>query len=145
MAKSNREIIEMLVKEVFNAHKFDMLDQYMLDGYIQHNPDVPQGKSGFKEFFTIAFKAIPDWHYTIKRIVAEGDIVMLWANTAGTHTSGPWLFHEPTGNKISIDVVDIFRFQDGKIAEHWDVADTFTLFSQVGIIEELIAKNKQKK
>jgi hypothetical protein len=50
--------------------------------------------------------------------------------------------HPPTGNKINIDVVDIFRFQDGKIAEHWDVVDTFTIFSQVGVIEQRIAKNE---
>ncbi len=140
--KNNREVIELLVAEVFNGHKFDMLDKYMRDDYIQHNPDVPQGKTGFKIFFTNTFKSIPDFGYTIKHIVAEGDIVMLHATTIGTHTSGEWLNHPPTGNKINIDTVDIFRFQDGKIAEHWDVADTFNLFWQVGVIEELLAKLK---
>jgi predicted SnoaL-like aldol condensation-catalyzing enzyme len=142
MSKTNREIIEMLCKEVFNGHSFKMLDQYMRDDYIQHNQDVPQGKAGFKKFFTNTFKSIPDFGYTIKRIVAEGDFVMLWAATTGTHTGGAWLDHPPTGNKININVVDIFRFQDGKIAEHWDVADTFTLFSQVGVVEQRLAKNK---
>jgi predicted SnoaL-like aldol condensation-catalyzing enzyme len=142
MSKSNREIVEMLCAEVFNKHSFKMLDQYMRDDYIQHNQDVPQGKAGFKNFFTNTFKSIPDFGYTIKRIVAEGDFVMLYATTTGTHTGGEWLDHPPTGNKINIDVVDIFRFQDRKIAEHWDVADTFTLFSQVGVIEQRLAKNK---
>jgi predicted SnoaL-like aldol condensation-catalyzing enzyme len=142
MSKSNREIVEMLCAEVFNKHSFKMLDQYMRDDYIQHNQDVPQGKAGFKNFFTNTFKSIPDFGYTIKRIVAEGDFVMLWAATTGTHTGGEWLDHPPTGNKINIDVVDIFRFQDRKIAEHWDVADTFTLFSQVGVVEQRLAKNK---
>ena len=142
MSKSNREIVEMLCAEVFNKHSFKMLDQYMRDDYIQHNQDVPQGKAGFKNFFTNTFKSIPDFGYTIKRIVAEGDFVMLWAATTGTHTGGAWLDHLPTGNKINIDVVDIFRFQEGKIAEHWDVADTFTLFSQVGVVEQRLAKNK---
>jgi predicted SnoaL-like aldol condensation-catalyzing enzyme len=142
MSKTNREIIEMLCKEMFNGHSFIMLDQYMRDDYIQHNPDVPQGKAGFKKFFTNTFKSIPNFGYTIKRIVAEGDFVMLWAATTGTHTGGAWLDHPPTGNKINIDVVDIFRFQEGKIAEHWDVADTFTLFSQVGVVEQRLAKNK---
>ena len=134
--KNNREVIELLVAEVFNGHKFDMLDKYMRDDYIQHNPDVPQGKTGFKIFFTNTFKSIPDFGYTIKHIAAEGDIVMLHAITIGTHTSGEWLNHPPTGNKINIDAVDIFRFQDGKIAEHWDVADTFKLFQQVGAVEQ---------
>jgi len=139
---NNHEVIELLVAEVFNGHKFAMLDKYMRDDYIQHNADVPQGKSGFKDFFTNTFKSIPDFGYTIKQIVAEGDFVMLFATTTGTHTGGLWMNHPPTGNKIKIDVVDIFRFQDGKIAEHWDVADTFNLFRQVGVIEELLAKSK---
>jgi steroid delta-isomerase-like uncharacterized protein len=142
MYKTNSQVIEMLVTEVFNKHSFKMLDQYMRDNYIQHNPDVPQGKAGFIQFFTNTFKSIPDWKYTIKRIIAEGEYVVLWATTSGTHTNGPWINHPPTGNKINIDVVDIFRFQDGKIAEHWDVADTFNLFRQVGIIHDLLAKSK---
>lgn len=43
---------------------------------------------------------------------------MLYAITTGTHTGDEWINHPPTGNKINIEVVDIFRFQDGKIAEH---------------------------
>jgi predicted SnoaL-like aldol condensation-catalyzing enzyme len=140
--KNNREVIELLCNEVFNGHKFNMLDKYMRDDYIQHNADVPQGKAGFKEFFTNTFKSIPDFGYTIKHIVAEGDLVMLHAATTGTHTGGKWMNHPPTGNKINIEVVDIFRFQDGKIAEHWDVADTFNLFRQVGVIQELLARQK---
>jgi predicted SnoaL-like aldol condensation-catalyzing enzyme len=142
--ENNHEIIELLCAEVFNGHSFKMLDQYMRDDYIQHNEDVPQGKDGFKQFFTNTFKSIPDFGYTIKHIVAEGDFVMLHAATTGTHTGGEWLDHPPTGNKINIDVVDIFRFLDGKIAEHWDVADTFSLFSQVGVIEDRLAKMKPK-
>ena len=142
--KTNREIIEMLVTEVFNRHSFKMLDQYMQDDYIQHNPDVPQGKSGFKDFFTNTFKSMPDFGYTIKHLVAEGDFVMLHAATTGTHT-GPWINDTATGNKIDIDVVDIFRFKDGKIAEHWDVADTFNLFKQVGVIEKFLATDKVQK
>jgi predicted ester cyclase len=101
---------------------------------------VPQGKSGFVQFFEETFKAIPDFKYTLKKIVAEGDIVTVFSTTSGTHTGGPWLDKNPTGNKLNFDVVDIFRLQDGYIAEHWDVADTFKLFSQLGIIELLIGR-----
>ena len=140
--EENKRPVEILCKTVSQNHDFSELDEIMRDDYIQHNQDVPQGKAGFKEFFTNTFKSIPDFGYTINRIVAEGDFVMLYARTTGTHTAGPWMNHPPTGNKIDIDVVDIFRFQDGKIAEHWDVADTFNLFRQVGVIQELLAKSK---
>ena len=139
--RKNKEIIEMLLNNVFCGHDFGMLDEYMRDDYIQHNADVPQGKAGFKKFFEGTFKAMPDFRYTLKKIVAEGDIVMIYCTTSGTHTGGEWLGKKATGNKLSFDVVDIFRLQDGKIAEHWDVADSLKLARQLGIIERFLAQS----
>jgi len=138
-SKSNKEIVKLLYTTVFREHDFSMLDGIMRDDYIQHNPDVPQGKKGFKQFFEATFKAIPDFSYSLKKIVAEGDLAMMYSTTSGTHTGGKWLGKAATGNKLSFDVVDIFRIQDGKIAEHWDVADTFSLFKQLGIIEQRLS------
>ena len=138
--ESNREIIEMFINSVFVKHDFSFLEKYMRDDYIQHNPDVPQGKAGFIQFFEKTFKAMPDFKYTIKQIVAEGDRVMAYCTTSGTHTGGEWLGKAATGNKLKFDVVDIFRVQDGKIAEHWDVADSLALFRQLGLTERLTGK-----
>ena len=131
-ALQNRELIERLINRVFIRHDFSGLDEIMRDDYIQHNSDVPQGKAGFKQFFVNTFKAMPDFKYTIKKIVAEGDTAMAYCTSSGTHTGGVWLGIPPTGNKLEFDVVDIFRIQEGKIAEHWDVADSYTLFTQLG-------------
>ena len=80
------------------------------------------------------FTAMPDFCYTINKIVAEGDTVMMYSTTTATHL-GEWLGNPPTGNQLNFDVVDIFRIENGKIAEHWDVADTLKLFTQVGKIK----------
>ncbi len=137
-AKSNKEIVDTFCNDVFRNHDLSRLDTYMRDDYIQHNPDASQGKAGFIDFFEIIFKAIPDFQYTHRKTVAEGDIVMVYSTTTGTHTGGEWLGKPATGNRLNFNVVDIFRVQDGKIAEHWDVADTFKLFGQLGIIKRLI-------
>jgi len=128
----NRELVEKLINRVFIRHDFSGLDEIMRDDYIQHNSDVPQGKAGFKQFFVNTFKAMPDFKYTIKKIVAEGDTAMAYCTSSGTHTGGVWLETPPTGKKLEFAVVDIFRIQAGKIAEHWDVADSYTLFTQLG-------------
>lgn len=139
-AQSNKKIVETFCRDVFVNHDLSHLDDYMRDDYIQHNPDVAQGKKGFVEFFEKTFIAIPDFKYTLKKIVADGDLVMIYCTTSGTHTGGEWLDKAPTGNRLDFNVVDIFRIEDGKIAEHWDVADTFNLFRQVGIIQRLLEK-----
>jgi predicted SnoaL-like aldol condensation-catalyzing enzyme len=139
--KRNKKIVESLIHNVFVKHDFSQLDEIMRDDYIQHNPDAAQGKKGFLEFFKTIFAAMPDFKYTIKMMVAEGDIVMAYCTSSGIHTGGALLQKEATGNKLKYDAVDIFRIQDGKIAEHWDVADSFKLFSQLGIIDRLMAEN----
>jgi len=81
--ESNRKIVERLINEVFNNHNLSNLDEYMRDDYIQHSPFVPQGKANFIEFFEMLFKAIPDYQHTILKMVAEGDIVMVYHTTNG--------------------------------------------------------------
>ena len=70
-----------------------------------------------------------------EEIIAEGDFVFMYCTTSGTYTGGEWLGVPPTGNKLNFDAVDMFRIQGGLIAEHWDVADTYDLFSQLGKIK----------
>ncbi len=130
--EKNKEIVLAFVTAVFVNHDLSVLDQYMRDDYIQHNPDVPQGKEGFKQFFEATFKAMPDFKYTFKALVADEDRVWVYCTSSGTHTGGEWLGLPPTGNRLSFDVVDMFRIQEGKLAEHWDLADTDTLFKQLG-------------
>lgn len=134
--QKNKEVVSAFYNDVFIRHDLTKLDSYMRDDYIQHNQDCPQGKAGFVTFFEEIFAAVPDFKYILKKIVAEGNIVMAYSTTTGTHKGGPWFGKKATGNKLEFDVVDIFRLQDGMIAEHWDVADTFSLFSQVGVVEE---------
>jgi steroid delta-isomerase-like uncharacterized protein len=129
----NKSVVEEFISRVFVNHDFSVLDRIMRDDYIQHNPDVAQGKYGFKTFFEKTFKAMPDFKYKINRMVAEGDIVMAYCVSSGTHTGGDWLNTPADGARLDFNVVDIFRIQDGKIAEHWDVADTLTLFTQLGV------------
>jgi predicted SnoaL-like aldol condensation-catalyzing enzyme len=132
--EKNKRAVLTLYETVFRKHDFSRLDDIMRDDYIQHNEDCPQGKAGFVAFFESIFAGIPDFSYTMKRIVAEGDLVLLWSTTTGTHKN-EWLGCPPTGNRLNFDVVDIFRMEGGKIAEHWDVADTLKLFTAIGRVK----------
>lgn len=132
--KKNKELVRDFYEEVFHKHDLDIVDRFMHDDYIQHNPDADQGRIGFIEFHKGFFAAIPDHRATIIQMVAEGDRVYVYNRITGTHTGRGFLNFQPTGNRIEYDVVDMFRLRDGKLCEHWDVADTRALFSQVGAI-----------
>ncbi len=132
--EQNKEVVETFCKALFHNHDLSLVDEYIRDDFIQHNEDCLQGKAGFIEFFNDIFKALPDFNCTIKKIIAEGDTVMMYSTTTATHLH-EWLGNPATGNKLNFDAVDIFRLENGKIAEHWDVADTLKLFTQVGKIK----------
>ncbi len=72
--------------------------------------------------------------HTNQRILHRAGSVFVYNTITGTHTGKGFLDLPPTGNKVKFDVVDMFRLRDGKLCEHWDVADTRALFSQVGAI-----------
>ena len=129
--RNNKETVQRFCDDVFVNHDLSRLDEYMRDDYIQHNPDCPQGKAGFVQFFTEIFTAIPDFKYTLLKIIGENDLVFIYCRTTGTH-KGTWLGMPATGNHLDFNVVDIFRLEGGLIAEHWDVADTLTLFTTIG-------------
>jgi len=133
-AENNKKVVKEFYEEVFRKRNLNVVDRFMHDDYIQHNPDAAQGMAGFIEFHVGFFAALPDFCATINEIVAEGDLVYVYNTITGTHTGEGFLGYSPTGNKVKFDAVDMFRLRDGKLCEHWDVADTRALFTQVGAL-----------
>jgi predicted SnoaL-like aldol condensation-catalyzing enzyme len=107
--ESNRALVIRFYNTVFNQHDLGIASTVLAPDYIQHNPHVPSGSPPFISFFTEHFKANPEARSTIVRSAADGDLVFLHVHS----TSNP----QDRGNAI----VDIFRVDHGKIAEHWDV------------------------
>ncbi len=135
-AEKNKKVVQEFYEEVFRKRDLAAIDRFMHDNYIQHNPDADQGKIGFVQFHVGFFRAIPDFCANINQMVAEGDLVFVYNTITGTHTGAGFLGYPPTGNKVNFDVVDMFRLRDGRLCEHWDVADTRALFTQVGALKK---------
>jgi len=84
------------------------IELYVGDEYIQHNPDVVDGKQGFVDYFERMQAEYPEKSIEFVRCIAEGDLVSL-------HTHQTW-----PGNDQYV-TMDFFRFDNqGKIVEHWD-------------------------
>ncbi len=129
----NKALLAGFAEAVFVKKDLSGLDRYMRSDYIQHNPLVKQGSSGFREFFAAWFDAVPDWRYELQKITAAGDEAWVYGTYSGTLRK-EWLGISASGQKYSFDAVDIFRLDDGKLAEHWDVMDIYGLFRQLGVI-----------
>ncbi len=134
MQETNARVLGAFAETVFVKKDLSGLDRYVKSDYIQHNPLVKQGAEGFREFFAAWFAAVPDWHYSLGKIIAEGDEVWVYGSYAGT-LEKEWLGIGASGQKYAFDAVDIFRLEDGRLAEHWDVMDIYGLFRQLGAIK----------
>jgi predicted ester cyclase len=77
--------------------------------------------------------AFPDFKAMIDDIVAEGDKVVVRQTWSGTH-KGDWMGVPPTGKGVSFGVIDIIRFDGGKVVEHWGQIDSMGMMVQLGVI-----------
>ena len=105
-------------REVFEGGHLELADKYMAETYIQHNPNVATGRKAFVDFFS-KFKKPQPIADTIKApvvsIIAEGDMVMI---SFARELPDP----KDSTKKYTTTWFDMFRIENGKIAEHWDAA-----------------------
>ena len=111
------EEIKALVRkgiEAMNKRDLTVLDEFMASDYVDHTNQL-RGSEDVKQFYIGAFKDFPDLRRSIEDIIAEGDKV--WVRFKNTAT-------DPTGKKIELSTVTIYRIVNGKIVEVWSVPQT---------------------
>lgn len=106
----NLALVRGLFDAVLNPMDSSAVDRFIAPGYIQHNPNVETGREPLKAFLDFIKGASPEAVHDVKRMFADGDHVI-----AHYHVRR-W----PGDNGFA--VIDIFRIEDGLIAEHWDVS-----------------------
>ncbi|MGW2692663.1 nuclear transport factor 2 family protein [Streptomyces sp. NPDC001296] len=101
----NKAVVLEFLTTAFSSKDFTALDRYLHPDYIQHNPFIPPAKAGLRGFIA----GLPDaTRYEPGAIIAEGDLVMVHGRYSGAA-------------ETPLVGIDIFRFEDGLVAEHWDV------------------------
>ena len=107
--EANKKAVLEFYEQALNRKDFDAAVKFIGPRYVQHNPTAPDGPEGFKAFLSFLREKFPDSHSEIKRVFADGDYVILHVHSVREKGS--------RGRAI----VDIFKLEDGKIVEHWDV------------------------
>jgi predicted SnoaL-like aldol condensation-catalyzing enzyme len=107
--EANKKTVLAFYEAGLKRRDFEAASQFIGPRYVQHNPLLADGVEGFKAFLGLLSERFPGWKVDIKRVFAEDDYVI-------AHVHG---IREP-GTRGSA-IVDIFKLEDGKIVEHWDV------------------------
>jgi len=108
--ESNQRTVVDFYELAFNGKQPEQaVEKYMGPQYLQHNPQAPDGPEAFIGFV----KAFPHGSVDIRRVIADGDIVV-------THSLLKF-----TPDDRGTVAADFFRLEDGKVVEHWDVLQPF--------------------
>jgi len=140
--EENKALVRRLI-EAENKKDLSLLDEFIAPDYADPILQL-RGLEGYKQIDTNVFNAFPDWHTTIEDIVAEGGRVWVRFKSTGTHT-GEYRGYlppigritlAPSGNKITLHYIIIWRIVDGKIVgKESAVYDFMDFYKQLGIIE----------
>jgi len=132
--EKNKQVFCQLIEEGFNNGSLGALDELCTPDFIEHQEGImPPTVKGLKGAILSLRTPFPDLVLTIEEIIASGDKTWARITGRGTH-QGIFMGQAPTGKPFAITVIDICRFENNKIAEHWGVADRLSLMAQLGLL-----------
>jgi steroid delta-isomerase-like uncharacterized protein len=134
-AQKNKALVRRFVDEVQSAGNIDALDEICSPDFVNHSapPGVPSNCEGVKQLTAMFRQAFPDSYFTVEDMMAEGDKVATRKTFHGTH-QGEFMGILPTGQQVSMGLIDIVRIADGRVVEHWSMGDNLGMMQQLGIV-----------
>ena len=134
-SEHNKQVVRRFIEEVQNQKNWDTFDELHQPDFVNLSapPGLPSDLAGGKMFLGAFLNAVPDSHFTVDDMIAEGDRVVTKKTFTGTHEA-EFNGIPATGKRVKLQYVDILRLRDGKIVEHWLSMDTMSFMQQLGVI-----------
>lgn len=120
----------------FATQDRDWLDANVAKTYVRRDTTLPfevVGPDGVMQLGDVLLGAFSEIELDIQDTVAEGDKVLVRLQFRGVH-SGAFGDHQATGKRFDVMVLDLFRMENGKIAEQWPAIDNIGLQQQIGML-----------
>ncbi len=130
----NKQLLTRYYQEVLTEGHLDVLEAIARPDHVEHSPlpGQDQGLAGLRQRVNI-LRAAFNPQFTLDHVIAEGDkVAVMWTNR-GTHV-GEWFGMPATGRSFTIQGVDVHQLRDGRLAEHWDVVDIYSMLIQLGAL-----------
>jgi steroid delta-isomerase-like uncharacterized protein len=130
--ENNKTLTHQFLDELFNKRNLAIVDALCVINVIDHGlgPGAT-GTEAIKRSAGMYLAAFPDLHFTFEDFIAEGDQVVVRWTSSGTQ-KGELMGIPPSGKQFSATGIEIYRFEGGKIVEHWLETDMLGLLQQLG-------------
>ncbi len=133
-AEENKAVIRRAYDELWNERNVGVVDELVAEDFLNHAapPDRQRGRQDLKDMILMFESAFPDFHYEVEDVIAEREKVAVRDLFRGTH-QGNFMGIPATGNRVTMEAIHIYRFREGKLAEHWVVRDDLGMMRQLGV------------
>jgi predicted ester cyclase len=131
--EENKAILRRFIEEIYNQKHVAAYDDYTAPGFYSHMSGG-MTREQVRQSYAGIFAGLPDLHYQIEDVIAEGDKVAVRLTVTGTHLGQFWGF-PPTGKRVKMTAIHIGRMVDGKFVEHWAEADALGMRQQLAAAE----------
>ena len=134
-AEENKAVIRRAYDELWNERNVEVVDELVTEDFLNHAapPDRQRGRQGLKDVVRMFEVAFPDFRYEVEDVISEGEKVAVRDVFRGTH-QGDFMGIPATGNRVTMEAIHIYRFREGKLAEHWVARDDLGMLQQLGAI-----------
>jgi predicted ester cyclase len=131
--EANIAIFRRAIEEGWGHGDATVIEELFAPEFVEHQAGVGPGRAGVIRAAQALHAAFPDLRLTFEDVVATGDMVWARLRGVGTH-QGAFMGVPAAGRRIDITIIDIVRVVDGRLVEHWGVADRLTLAQQIGLV-----------
>ena len=127
----NIEVINIVFSEIWSKGNVDLIDQLFAENFVGHFPEgTVHGREGLRAGVIAHRSSFPDWTEEIADTIADRDRVVVRFISRGTNL-GEFLNNPPTGNRVEISEVAIFKLKNGLVIEQWVYPDILSLQRQL--------------
>lgn len=130
--EENKALVRRL-QEAWNTGNVDILDEILHPTYIVYAPfKTTKGIEALKKGIISMRVGMPDFYTNIEYMVAEGDKVACYIKWGGTH-KGLMMGFPPSGKKVKLDQIGMYRIENGKLIEQRVAGDRLSFLEQLGV------------
>lgn len=136
--EDNKTVVRRVIDDFWNNWNWELASELFAPDYADHtNADgQSRGLDGLRHVFVAWQAAFPNWHITVDAMYADGDAVVTRLHASGTHAGG-YRGIAPTGRRVHVTAIEVFRVVEGKVVELWANMDELGLLRQLGAMSSI--------